>query len=210
MSPSFSSGARLGRYEIRSQLGAGGMGEVWCALDTRLDREVAIKLLPASLANDVDRLRRFEQEAKAASALNHPGIVTIHEIGEMEAGHFIVMELVRGQTLRAMAKPCAIDLLVNVGGQIARALTATHAAGITHRDIKPDNIMVRDDGYIKVLDFGVARLVPQLASGDEAVTLAYRTSPGTLLGTLAYMSPERAWATCRSRNRHLRAGGRLL
>ena len=192
MSPNLSPGARLGRYEIKTQLGAGGMGEVWCALDTRLDREVAIKLLPASLASDVDRLRRFEQEAKAASALNHPGIVTIHEIGEMEAGHFIVMELVRGQTLRAIAKPCAIDLLVNIGDQIARALTATHAAGITHRDIKPDNIMVRDDGYIKLLDFGVARLVPQPASGEEAVTLAYRTLPGTLLGTLAYMSPEQA------------------
>ena len=168
------------------------MGEVWRARDTRLNREVAIKVLPASLAKDAGRLRRFEQEAMAASALNHPSIVTIHEIGKTDAGRFIVMELVRGQTLRSVSKPCAIDLLVNVGSQIARALSATHAAGITHRDIKPENIMLRDDGYVKVLDFGVARLVPQMATDEEAATLAYRTAPGVLLGTLAYMSPEQA------------------
>jgi len=187
-----SAGARLGHYEIRSKLGEGGMGEVWRARDTRLNREVAIKVLPAALAKDAGRLRRFEQEAMAASALNHPSIVTIHEIGKTDAGRFIVMELVRGQTLRAVSKPCAIDLLVNVGSQIARALSATHAAGITHRDIKPDNVMLRDDGYVKVLDFGVARLVPQTATDEEAATLTYRTAPGALLGTLAYMSPEQA------------------
>ena len=168
------------------------MGEVWRARDTRLNREVAIKVLPAALAKDAGRLRRFEQEAMAASALNHPSIVTIHEIGKTDAGRFIVMELVRGQTLRAVSKPCAIDLLVNVGSQIAKALSATHAAGITHRDIKPDNVMLRDDGYVKVLDFGVARLVPQTATDEEAATLTYRTAPGALLGTLAYMSPEQA------------------
>jgi len=113
-----SAGARLGHYEIRSKLGEGGMGEVWRARDTRLNREVAIKVLPAALAKDAGRLRRFEQEAMAASALNHPSIVTIHEIGKTDAGRFIVMELVRGQTLRAVSKPCAIDLLVNVGSQI--------------------------------------------------------------------------------------------
>jgi len=187
-----SPGTRLGRYEIRSKLGEGGMGEVWSARDTRLNREVAIKVLPASLADDADRLRRFEQEAKAASALNHPSIVTIHEIGDWEGVRFIVMELVRGQTLRAIAKPCAVELLVNVGSQIARALSATHAAGITHRDIKPENIMLRADGYVKVLDFGVARLVPPTATDEEGATLAYRTAPGSLLGTLAYMSPEQA------------------
>src|SRR2546422_3157194 len=185
-------GTKLGPYEIISPLGAGGMGEVYRARDARLDRKVALKLLPAEFTQDADRVRRFIQEAKAASALNHPTIVTIHEIGEAEAGRFIVMEMVQGQTLSAMSKPCPIDTLINLAGQIAKALSATHAAGITHRDIKPDNIMVRDDGYIKLLDFGVARLVPQPASGEEAVTLAYRTLPGTLLGTLAYMSPEQA------------------
>jgi len=157
-----------------------------------LKREVAIKVLPASLASDTERLRRFEQEAMAVSALNHPGIVTIHEFGATDAGHFIVMELVRGQTLRAIGKPFAIDLLVNVGAQVARALSAAHAAGITHRDIKPDNLMLRDDGYVKVLDFGVARLMPTTLAGEEAATLAYRTEPGVLLGTLNYMAPEQA------------------
>src|SRR5262245_36697852 len=150
---SLAAGAHLGHYEIIAPLGAGGMGEVYLAKDTKLDRNVALKLLPSEFTKDAGRVRRFIQEAKAASALNHPHIVTIHEIGEDEAGHFIVMELVQGQTLRAMPKPCALDLLVNLGGQIAKALTATHAAGITHRDIKPDNIMLRDDGYVKILDF---------------------------------------------------------
>src|SRR5262245_29141789 len=127
------------------------MGEVWLAEDTLLGRKVALKLLPAEFTKDVGRVRRFEQEARAVSALNHPHIITIHEIGEAEVGHFIVMELVEGQTLRALQKPCPVDLLVTLGGQIAKALTVTHAAGITHRDVKPDNIMARDDGYVKIL-----------------------------------------------------------
>ena len=182
----------ISHYRIISHLGAGGMGEVWLAEDTMLERNVAIKLLPAEFTKNPDRVRRFEQEAKAVSALNHPHIITIYEIGEAEAGRFIVMELVQGHTLHALDKPCPIDMLVSLGGQIARALSATHAAGITHRDIKPENIMVRSDGYVKILDFGLARLIPGTASDPEAATLAFQTTPGTLLGTVAYMSPEQA------------------
>jgi predicted ATPase len=184
-------GTRLGPYEILSALGAGGMGEVWRARDTRLNREVAIKVLPASFANDADRLLRFEQEARATSALNHPNIVTIHELGEVEAGRFIVMELVDGRTLRALIdEALSFDALAHLGNQMAKALGAAHAAGITHRDIKPENIMVRDDGYVKVLDFGLARLVPT-GMDREAATLQY-TQPGILLGSVRYMSPEQA------------------
>lgn len=185
------SGTPLGVYRIVGPLGAGGMGEVYRATDTRLNREVAIKVVPASLASDTSRLMRFEQEARATSALNHPNIVTIHELGEVEAGHFIVMELVEGRTLRALIdEGLSFDALAQLGGQMAKALRAAHAAGITHRDIKPENIMVRNDGYVKVLDFGLARLVP--ATMDrEAETLQY-TQPGTILGSIQYMSPEQA------------------
>jgi predicted ATPase len=184
-------GTRLGPYEVLSPLGAGGMGEVYRARDTRLTRDVAIKVLPASFADDADRLLRFEQEARATSALNHPNIVTIHEFGDVEAGRFIVMELVDGRTLRALIdEGSSIDALARLGCQMAKALGAAHAAGITHRDIKPENIMVRDDGYVKVLDFGLARLVPP-GMDREAATLQY-TQPGTLLGSARYMSPEQA------------------
>ncbi|MFY9610465.1 MAG: protein kinase [Blastocatellia bacterium] len=184
-------GTLLGPYEILAPLGAGGMGEVWRARDTRLNREVAIKVLPASFANDADRLLRFEQEARATSALNHPNIVTIHELGEFGAGRFIVMELVDGRTLRTLIdERVSLDALVRLGSQMAKALSAAHAAGVTHRDIKPENIMVRDDGYLKVLDFGLARLVPT-GMDREAATLQY-TQPGTLLGSARYMSPEQA------------------
>src|SRR5215510_12437829 len=131
-------GRELASYRIDSMLGRGGMGEVYLAQDTRLGRKVALKLLPTRLTQDEDRVRRFVREARAASALNHPNIVTIHEVGEDEAGRFIVMELVEGQTLRAIKKPCALETFFNLGVQIARALGATHAAGITHRDIKPE------------------------------------------------------------------------
>lgn len=184
-------GTLLGAYRILSPLGAGGMGEVYRATDTRLNRYVAIKVLPASFANDADRLLRFEQEARATSALNHPNIVTIHELGEVEAGRFIVMELVDGRTLRALIdESSSLGALAQLGSQIAKALGAAHAAGITHRDIKPENIMLRDDGYVKVLDFGLARLVP-IGMDAEAATLQY-TQPGTLLGSARYMSPEQA------------------
>src|SRR5262245_57778097 len=185
-------GRELANYRIVSMLGRGGMGEVYLAQDTRLGRKVALKLLPTHLTQDEDRVRRFVREAKAASALNHPHIVTIHEIGEDEAGRFIVMELVEGQTLRAMKKPCALDKFVNLAVQITRALSAMHTAGITHRDVKPENIMARDDGYVKILDFGLARLISATANDPEAAMLAQNSTPGMLLGTVAYMSPEQA------------------
>jgi len=137
------------------------MGEVYLAEDTRLDRKVALKLLPAQFTQDADRVRRFMQEAKAASALNHPNIITVRDIGESDTGRFIVMELVAGRTLRSViAQDNSLETLLAIGSQMAKALSAAHAAGITHRDIKPDNIMVREDGYVKVLDFGLARLLP--------------------------------------------------
>jgi predicted ATPase len=167
------------------------MGEVYRATDTRLNREVAIKVVPASFASDTSRLLRFEQEARATSALNHPNIVTIHELGEVEAGRFIVMELVEGRTLRELIEEgTSVGALAQLGSQMAKALRAAHAAGITHRDIKPENIMVREDGYVKVLDFGLARLVPA-GMDREAATLQY-TQPGMLLGSTRYMSPEQA------------------
>jgi serine/threonine protein kinase/tetratricopeptide (TPR) repeat protein len=191
MKKELSANATLSHYRVISKLGAGGMGEVWLAEDTRLKRKVAIKLLPTDLTADAARLRRFEHEARAASGLNHPNIITIHDIGESDAGHFIVMELVAGRTLRAViTEDNSLETLLPLGSQIAKALSAAHAAGITHRDIKPDNIMVRDDGYLKVLDFGLARLLP--ANDSETATLTQQTMPGTLLGTVAYMSPEQA------------------
>jgi len=178
------------------------MGEVWLAEDTRLDRKVALKLLPSAFTQDAERVRRFVQEAKAASALNHPNIVTVFDVGDTDSGRFIVMELVAGRTLRAViaehdsiAGEAGVEqrdrALLELGSQMAKALIAAHAAGITHRDIKPDNIMVRDDGYVKILDFGLARLVPT-ASGEEAATRAHETMPGQLVGTMKYMSPEQA------------------
>jgi serine/threonine protein kinase/predicted ATPase len=185
-------GQLLNQYRIISPIGAGGMGEVFLAEDTRLKRHVAVKLLPAQFTNDADRLRRFEQEALAISALNHPNIITIHEIGDAPAGRFLVMEHVAGRTLRALAaENVPLNSLFTWGGQIAKALGIAHMAGITHRDIKPENIMVRDDGYVKVLDFGLARLNAHRARLDDEATLV-RTNPGVLLGTVKYMAPEQA------------------
>lgn len=184
--------SRISHYEIIAPLGAGGMGEVYLATDTRLGRKVALKFLPAQFTADAERVRRFVQEAKATSALNHPHVITIYDIGQASAGHFIVMEFVEGQTLRAqMEQPCPPPLVAAVGAQIAKALAATHAAGIIHRDIKPENVMLRTDGYVKVLDFGLARLATIAAVNSEMATLAH-TQPGTLLGTVRYMSPEQA------------------
>ncbi len=183
---------KLLHYLILQKLGAGGMGEVYLAEDTRLGRKVALKLLPAAFTTNNERVRRFEQEARAASALNHPNIITIHEIGQTEAGRFIVMEFVEGRTLREMiGKLPVMELLSAWGAQIARALGVAHAAGIIHRDIKPENIMVRDDGYVKVLDFGLARLAPRSAIETDPDTQA-GSIPGSLVGTALYMSPEQA------------------
>jgi serine/threonine protein kinase/Tol biopolymer transport system component len=189
------SGTRLGRYEIRSPLGRGGMGEVYLAQDTTLRRPVALKLLPARFTEDSDRLHRFEQEAQAASALNHPNIITIHEIVHEDALHFMATEFVEGETLRQRLEGGALRLseALDIGVQAAAALTAAHAAGIIHRDIKPENIMLRPDGYIKILDFGLAKLTESHAEmiDTQAPTMAkVATNPGTVMGTTHYMSPE--------------------
>jgi len=194
-------GTRLGRYEIRSQLGAGGMGEVYLALDTELDRQVAIKILPEHLASNQQRLQRFIQEAKAASALNHPHILTIHEIGTTGNSSFIATEFIDGETLRQRIN-AGMELfeILEIGIQTAGALVAAHSAGIIHRDIKPENIMVRRDGYMKLLDFGLAKLTETQGSAIDtgAPTKAMvNTVAGTVMGTANYMSPEQAKGTSR-------------
>jgi serine/threonine protein kinase/tetratricopeptide (TPR) repeat protein len=192
-------GTRLGRYEIHAPLGAGGMGEVYLALDTELDRTVAIKILPENVASDQQRLQRFIQEAKAASALNHPHILTIHEIGIAGASRFIATEFIEGETLRQHVNSgMKLTEILEITIQATSALSAAHAAGIIHRDIKPENIMVRRDGYIKLLDFGLAKLTEPLGSitNTEAPTKAMvNTGAGTVMGTANYMSPEQAKGT---------------
>jgi serine/threonine-protein kinase len=188
----------ISHYRIISKLGAGGMGEVYLAEDTRLDRKVALKILPEEFTKSEDRLRRFTQEARAASALNHPNIITIYDIGQSGEAHFIATEFIEGRTLGQHMKRARMTLgeLLDVAVQIASALSAAHQAGIIHRDIKPENIMVRPDGYIKILDFGLAKLAeppPATSADTQAPTMARTaTEPGLLLGTLGYMSPEQA------------------
>ncbi|MDQ3755199.1 MAG: serine/threonine protein kinase, partial [Acidobacteriota bacterium] len=186
-------GRALGHYQILARLGAGGMGEVYLARDERLGRQIALKLLPSQFTKDQERLRRFQQEARAASALNHPNILTIHEIGEADGHHFLATELIEGETLRAQLKraPMKIGEALDVAAQCASALAAAHAAGIVHRDIKPENIMVRRDGYVKVLDFGLAKLTERPDVDSEDSTLV-NTGAGVVMGTPAYMSPEQA------------------
>ena len=189
-------GSRVGSYELVAPLGAGGMGEVWRARDTRLGREVALKILPGELAEHHDRRRRFEQEARAASALNHPHIVTVYEIGSADGTSYIAMELVTGKTLRQLTQsgPLPARKLLGLGAQIASGLARAHAEGIVHRDLKPDNVMVTPDGVAKILDFGLAKLVrmPTTTAGGDSTTATVATEPGVLLGTYGYMSPEQA------------------
>jgi serine/threonine-protein kinase len=195
---SLATGTKFGRYEIRSQIGAGGMGEVYLAQDTKLDRKVALKILPLKLAADRDRMRRFVQEAKAASALNHPNIITIHEIDETDSGHFIATEFIDGETLRQRMRNTSTKLaeVLDVATQIAGALAAAHVAGIVHRDIKPENVMLRGDGIVKVLDFGLAKLTerasPDSVDTEAATRTPTKTEPGMVMGTAIYMSPEQA------------------
>jgi eukaryotic-like serine/threonine-protein kinase len=184
-------GQRLGRFEVVAKLGAGGMGEIYLALDPRLERQVALKRVPRLLADDPERVRRFRREALAVTALNHPNILTVHEIVDTEEGDVLVSELVDGVTLRARLRtgplpPAeALDMAVQVG----RGLAAAHAAGIVHRDVKPENVMIRNDGLVKVLDFGVAKSVQAAIAVEDAET---GTTPGEIVGTIGYMSPEQA------------------
>src|SRR5216683_461842 len=219
MSLSLPPGTRLGRYEIRSSLGAGGMGEVYLAEDTRLHRKVALKILPAELAANRDRMERFVREAKSAAALNHPNIATIHEIGESDGVNFIAMEFIDGATLREKIHQEQTDLrkLLRYLQHVAEGLAKAHAAGIVHRDLKPDNIMITRDGHAKILDFGLAKLImsepPAVAGGlnlndnlsatadgsdkaEEATAMmpVQHSTPGVVMGTVGYMSPEQAQA----------------
>jgi eukaryotic-like serine/threonine-protein kinase len=186
-------GAKLGHYEIVRRIGAGGMGEVFLAKDKKLDRNVAVKLLNDEFKKHESSLRRFVREARAASALNHPNILVIHEIGETENSHYIVSEYVEGETLRAVLqkKSLRLEEVLDISIQIAGALAAAHAARIVHRDIKPENIIVRPDNLVKILDFGLAKLVEQKLVGTEDSTLN-QTAKGLILGTVNYMSPEQA------------------
>ena len=187
-------GARVGPYEILSALGAGGMGEVYRARDTKLGRDVALKFLPAELANDVDRLRRFELEARSASALNHPAIVVIYDLGQVESQPYISMELVEGQTLRQLLQAGSMPprRALQVAAPIADGLAKAHEAGIVHRDLKPDNLMISRDGFAKILDFGLAKLAGDADSQAALQTMTEHTRPGSVMGTVGYMSPEQA------------------
>ncbi len=185
-------GQQLGKYEIRSKIGEGGMGEVYAAHDAELDRSVAIKLLPNEFTTDPERRQRFRQEARVVSALNHPNIITIYEIGEDENGSFLATEFVDGRTLRDVIRQDSFTLprILRIAEQAANALVAAHNAGIVHRDIKPENIMVRPDSIVKVLDFGLAKPNEQMIlAGDSS---SNRTVPGTVMGSARYMSPEQA------------------
>lgn len=183
-------GTRLGPYEILSQLGAGGMGEVYKARDSRLSRDVALKILPSGVAGDPSRRARFESEARSASALNHPGIVAVYDIGQSDNSLYIVTEVVDGATLRD-SRPETLRKQIDVGAQVAEALAAAHAKGITHRDLKPDNIMVARDGRAKILDFGLAKNAGPISQKDTT-HMAVNSEPGALMGTVGYMSPEQA------------------
>ena len=192
--PDLFEGQFVGHFRILSLLGVGGMGEVYLAEDTKLGRKIALKLLPVDFSRDRDRVRRFQQEARAASALNHPYIVTIHETGEFQERHFIATEFIEGETLRQRMRRTTLDLseTLDIAIQVAGALGAAHQAGIVHRDIKPENIMLRPDGYVKVLDFGLAKLTEQPSGSRQTASNDTDTTPGLLMGTVKYMSPEQA------------------
>src|SRR5687767_1419519 len=199
----FVAGTRLDRYEIHSMLGEGGMGEVYLAQDKKLDRKVALKILPNDVAANQDRMRRFVQEAKSAAALNHPNIAHIYEIDECDGTNFIAMEFVEGVTLREKIHRERTELrkLLRYLQEVAEGLAKAHASGIVHRDLKPDNIMITRDGHAKILDFGLVKLVepkqsslstlPGESDVDTAI-LAHHSVSGTILGTVGYMAPEQA------------------
>ena len=190
-------GSRLGHYTVTAKLGEGGMGEVWEATDTKLNRQVALKILPEAFAADPDRLARFQREAQVLASLNHPGIAAIYGIEEADDTRALVLELVEGPTLadRISQGPIPVDEALPIAKQIAEALEAAHEAGVIHRDLKPANIKVREDGTVKVLDFGLAKALDTTPTGDpsQSPTLtAAATQLGVIMGTAAYMSPEQA------------------
>src|SRR5215217_4473086 len=192
-----SPGQRVKHYQIVNLIGEGGMGEVYLAIDTVLGRRVALKVLPAFVSKDPDRLRRFTQEARAASRLSHPNVCVVHEIGETEDGRpFIAMEYVEGITLRDRIRNQSMKLgdVLDIAIQVAEGLIAAHEAGIVHRDIKPENIIIRPEGYVKILDFGLAKLTERHKSATTTTmpTLLFHSAPGVVIGTAAYMSPEQA------------------
>jgi serine/threonine protein kinase len=187
------SGTRLGPYEVESPIGAGGMGEVYRARDTRLGRDVAIKVLPNALTKDADRLRRFELEARTIAALNHPNILGIHDIGTHDGAPFLVSELLEGKTLRETLEAGSLPMRrsIEYALGIAQGLAGAHDKGIVHRDLKPENVFITMDGRVKILDFGLAKLASPKESGNTEVTLTSpATLPGVVMGTVGYMSPE--------------------
>jgi serine/threonine protein kinase/Tol biopolymer transport system component len=195
MSSSLSLGTKLGRYEIRSKIGAGGMGEVYCARDEKINRDVAIKVLPVTLSQDADRLRRFEQEAQAAGALNHPNIIAVYDVGTHDGAPYVVTELLEGESVKERLDdgPVAQRKATDYALQVARGLAAAHEKGIIHRDLKPDNLFITKDDRVKILDFGIAKLVEPVSEGlaqTDVATRKVHTDPGTIMGTVGYMSPE--------------------
>src|SRR6266542_3706405 len=190
-------GRTIGHYKISKQIGSGGMGDVYLATDVTAGRKAALKLLPTRFTGDAERLKRFQQEARAVVRLNHPNILTVYEIGEDHSIHYIVSELIEGETLRQrlMRGRMQLSEAVDIAIQVISALVAAHEAGIVHRDIKPENIMLRPDGYVKVLDFGIAKLTERRApmiSTEAATMMKGQTAPGVVMGTVYYMSPEQA------------------
>ncbi len=205
-------GTILGQYEIRSPLGAGGMGEVYRAHDPRLNREVAIKVLPASLTSDPDRLRRFEQEARAAAALNHPNILVVYQMATHDGLSYMVSELLEGETLRERLRhgPIPLRKAIDYEVQIAHGLAAAHDKGIVHRDLKPENLFLTKDGRVKILDFGLAKLTQPKDDSGQMNTLTQGTDPGMVVGTAGYMSPEQVRGKAADHRSDIFAFGTIL
>jgi eukaryotic-like serine/threonine-protein kinase len=185
-------GSRLGRYELLATIGTGGMGEVFRAQDTRLGRQVAVKVLAPELARDPDMRQRFDREARAVAALSHPNILAIHDVGDEEGVLYAVMELLEGETLRRRLRTGALPVSAThkVALQVARGLAAAHAKGIVHRDLKPENVFLEARGTVKILDFGLARIDPAGRTTEDDTQVAHQTKAGVVLGTTQYMSPE--------------------